>query len=102
MAEPLQFQWAVAASHPALAGHFPRNPIIPGVVLLDQLLMFALQIPSHAESRWDFQSVKFTQTVRAEELLDFEFSIKNSQTMAFRIIRQDLVLVAQGSLGLRA
>jgi len=35
---PMGFQFAVPKDHPALPGHFPGRPIVPGVLLLDKVL----------------------------------------------------------------
>lgn len=35
---PPTFEFAVPNDHPALPGHFPGRPIVPGVLLLDQVL----------------------------------------------------------------
>ena len=33
--------FAIGPAHPALPGHFPGRPIVPGVVLLDQVIAAA-------------------------------------------------------------
>lgn len=55
---------AIAADHPALAGHFPGNPIIPGVVLLDRVLLaiapwLAATSPGDPPPRCEIANAKF-------------------------------------------
>lgn len=38
-ADAYQTTFAVAPTHPALPGHFPEHPLVPGVVMLEQVAM---------------------------------------------------------------
>jgi 3-hydroxymyristoyl/3-hydroxydecanoyl-(acyl carrier protein) dehydratase len=59
----------VAADHPAYAGHFPGQPILPGVVLLDEALhALAVQL-DRADAAWQLKSVKFHSPVQPGEQL---------------------------------
>ena len=53
-----------AADHPAAQGHFPGNPIIPGAVLLDEVLGAIFASQNRAEAGFEILSVKFLQPVR--------------------------------------
>jgi 3-hydroxymyristoyl/3-hydroxydecanoyl-(acyl carrier protein) dehydratase len=55
----------VAASHPSLPGHFPENPLVPGVVILD--LVAETILARHPDSRiGGFPQVKFLSLLAPE------------------------------------
>jgi 3-hydroxyacyl-[acyl-carrier-protein] dehydratase len=65
------------ADHPALAGHFPQRPIVPGVLLLDEALHAIEQAsldesPQPPGTHWYLASVKFHRIVQAGEALRLE------------------------------
>ena len=56
--------WVVPADHPALTGHFPGNPMLPGVVLLDLALQLIAEAGGIALDRCEINSVKFLSPAR--------------------------------------
>ena len=75
----------IAADHPALPGHFPGDPIVPGVVLLDEVL-------SALPGRMDIPWAKFHAPLRPAE----EFVIRIEQNK-FSVHRGE-TLIASGGL----
>ena len=57
----------VPPQHPAFEGHFPGAPLLPGVVLLDEMLH---AVP--AGSGWSIANAKFLHPVRPGETLTLE------------------------------
>ena len=86
----------IGSDHPALPGHFPGGPVVPGVVLLDRI--------AAALERWCGQriaalpQVKFLAPLLPEE--DAELHLDDDgKSMRFSILRNS-VLIANGSVTL--
>ncbi|WP_412023019.1 AMP-binding protein [Burkholderia cepacia] len=77
--------FTIPADHPALPGHFPGHPVVPGVVLLDHAIHAigaALNRPLHA---WRLGSAKFLSPVAPGEPLDLAFDTAASGAIRFTL-----------------
>lgn len=71
----------IAAGHPALAGHFPGRPIVPGVVLLDQVLLALSDwlAPLGQPADCEIATAKFLSPVAPGEALQLQATRQSSQ-----------------------
>jgi 3-hydroxymyristoyl/3-hydroxydecanoyl-(acyl carrier protein) dehydratase len=68
-----------AGNHPTAAGHFPGNPIIPGAVLLDEILATI----TGDDGPMIIRSVKFLAPVRPGDSLDLHWETSPSGALKF-------------------
>jgi 3-hydroxymyristoyl/3-hydroxydecanoyl-(acyl carrier protein) dehydratase len=64
----------VPRDHPALAGHFPGRPIVPGVVLLDLTLAALAQALHRPEQGVEIRSAKFPSPAGPGDVLELHYS----------------------------
>jgi 3-hydroxymyristoyl/3-hydroxydecanoyl-(acyl carrier protein) dehydratase len=83
--DELESTWTVPVDHPAFAGHFPGQPIVPGVVLLDHAIHLAGQWQQRPAATWRVDSAKFFHPVGPGEALCFRLSRKASGALAFKV-----------------
>ena len=71
MAEALRARVRIPHDHPAFAGHFPGQPLLPGVVLLGEALEVLLrEAPESVGTQPRVNAVKFLAPVRPGADLD--------------------------------
>lgn len=93
----------IAAQHPCLSGHFPNHPIVPGVVLLEQVEKL---IQQHL-SNWtvtELNQAKFIETVLPEEQIEITVDtskLADKGTITFELLKlQTQKRVATGKASL--
>ena len=64
MSDTFRTALQIDAAHPALAGHFPGNPLVPGVVVLERV---AAALRAWRGERVEKLDAKFVQPLRPGE-----------------------------------
>ncbi len=96
----IDIQRNIPADHPSLRGHFPGNPIVPGIVILDEV------VHALAEYHGDYElqgipSVKFLAPLRPDQVFTIHFTVVAAHSVKFRCTA-DGQLFAQGQLTIAA
>jgi 3-hydroxymyristoyl/3-hydroxydecanoyl-(acyl carrier protein) dehydratase len=87
----------IAANHPAFEGHFPDFPVMPGAMLLDEMLN-AIELARGIDLKgWRIGSAKFFDAVRPLDTLLMEHDATAAGLIHFTILVENRK-VASGSL----
>jgi 3-hydroxyacyl-[acyl-carrier-protein] dehydratase len=68
---------AIMADHPSLPGHFPDAPLVPGVLILDEVLA-ALRVWQADYELTAIRTAKFLQPLKPEQQFTICLSAKKS------------------------
>ncbi len=84
--------FTIPADHPALPGHFPGQPIVPGVVLLDRVIE-AIEAGQGPLPPLRLPQVKFLQPLLPGQSAQVQLQ-GDAPRWRFRVLRGDTVLAS--------
>ena len=88
----------IRADHPSLPGHFPGAPLVPGVVILDEVVAALTEWRQNSEIS-AIQSVKFLAPLKPEQPFTILLSATNENTGEVRFwCRAEERVIVEGRL----
>ena len=94
---PVRTPLAVPRDHPAYAGHFPGHAILPGVVILAEVMAAIEAATARDASCWEISNAKFLAPVEPGMALVLEHEVTPAGGIRFEV-RSDRGVVASGTL----
>ncbi len=88
---------AISKDHPALPGHFPGRAIVPGVVVLDEVIETLKEQYGHGLVVTGLPGVKLSSPLLPDEQLTITIEPEDPETVTFTC-RVGHRLVASGSI----
>ena len=89
---------AITADHPSLPGHFPDAPLVPGVLILDEVRAALLDWQQDYQLR-AIRTVKFLQPLKPEEQFTICFSANDYDPREINFCcRMEGRVIAEGQL----
>jgi 3-hydroxyacyl-[acyl-carrier-protein] dehydratase len=85
--------FVVPATHPCLPGHFPGRPLVPGVVILDEVLA-AIEARGGRCGSCSLPQVKCMQPLLPGEAASIQLEERGAGRWRFRVLRDDAVLAS--------
>lgn len=89
--------WSIAPDHPSLAGHFPDYPVVPGVVLLNEVLAMARAGWGSSLFLTGLPMVKFSSPLRPGEVVTIRLEEEGVGRATFSC-HVDTRLIASGAI----
>lgn len=90
----------INGDHPALPGHFPGHPIVPGVIVLDEVIQTLKETYGQELVVTGMPAVKLSSPLRPEERLTITVESLDTNTAGFTC-EVGSRLVASGSIRFR-
>ena len=66
----------IRANHPSLPGHFPDAPLVPGVVIVDEVIATLAEWRQNSQLS-GIRIVKFLAPLKPEQAFTISFSLRN-------------------------
>ena len=84
----------IRADHPTLPGHFPGAPLVPGVVILDEVLAAVIEWRQDSQVT-GIRMVKFLAPLQPEQVFTISLSVEDehSAEINFRCRAEERVIV---------
>ncbi|HET6434783.1 MAG TPA: hypothetical protein VFG18_03655 [Xanthomonadaceae bacterium] len=86
-------RFTIPSDHPSLDGHFPGRPVVPGVVVLEQVVA-AIEAAHGVLPPLRLPQVKFVQPLLPGEQAEVVLEPREPARWRFRVLRGDVMLAS--------